>query len=479
MDPAAAVELEFVQSSGDVRVAVHDVSRLEWSVSLAVSARGRATYSIDFEIEIPSHLFPQHAPWERLQQFARLDQRDPPPDAGTMDGLRRQVVGLAARLTRVSEGFARHVRLATSPAAARGADPIPGLGLWIEAAVRMVDDARQRLATVQDRDADEMKRERQLADEYVSTRMLEFLAGASRALEHHPDSSPPFDAGIVEERIAVALDRELVLRREKGFVDASGGSEPALEEYIERASLLKKHFQEVLFLDAERYSLVDRIHHVVAALIAILASTWAFMWQIMLTNRSTGTTVGSGVVALALVAGLVYAAKDRIKEVGRAWIAGEVHKHWAQRIVRFRMPPGRLETRNVLVAARESFHQTEVERPDVLNPESGAKTRVTIVQYVQRGEIKPSASLFAESARIKQVFRYDLSPLFARLDDATKQVPVVDGATHRVRFADAARCYRLPIELTLTHGGERLVHKGMLVVDKRGLGRVERHSLPP
>lgn len=479
MGPAAAVELELAQSTGDVRVGVHDVSRLEWSVSLAVPARGRAVYSIDFEIEIPSHLFPQHAPWERLQQFARLDQRDPPPDAGTMDGLRRQVVGLAARLTRVSEGFARHVRLATSPHAPHGVDPIPGLELWLEAAARMVDDARERLATVQDGDADEMKRERQLVDEYASTRILEFFAGASHALERDLERPPPFDVGVVEERLAVALDRELGLRRAKGFVDASGGSAAALEQYIERASLLKKHFQEVLFLDAERYSLVDRIHHVVAALVAILASTWAFMWQIMLTNRSTGTTVGSGVVALALVAGLVYAAKDRIKEVGRAWVAGEVHKHWAQRVVRFRTPPGRLATRDVLVAARESFHQTEVERPDGLNPESGAKTRVTIVQYVQRGEIKPSATLFAESARVKQVFRYDLSPLFARLDDATKQVPVVDSQTHRVRFADAARCYRLPIELTLTHDGERLVQKGVLVVDKRGLERVERHSLPP
>jgi hypothetical protein len=176
---------------------------------------------------------------------------------------------------------------------------------------------------------------------------------------------------------------------------------------------------------------------------------------------------------------VVYAAKDRMKEMGRAWVAGKVHKHWAQRVVRFRAPPGRLAFKGVLVSARESFHQTELERPDVLNPESGAKTHATIVQYLQHGEIQPSAALAAESARVKQVFRYDLSPLFARLDDATKQVPVFDREARRVRFADAARCYRLPIEITVSHDGERHVQKGVLVVHKRGLERVERLSLPP
>jgi hypothetical protein len=304
--------------------------------------------------------------------------------------------------------------------------------------------------------------------------MLEFFAGAERALERAQEDAPLLDSALVEDRIADALAEELVYRRQKGFVDASNGSALALEQYIERASLLKKHFQEVLFLEPERYAVADRIHHLVAAVVAIVASTWAFLWQIMLANRSLGGTALSGIVALALIAGVVYAAKDRIKEVGRAWVAGKVHKHYAQRVVRFQLPPGRHGVSGVLVKARESFNQTEIARPDPLNPESQARVRATAVQYVQRGMIEPSKMLATAGTRIKQVFRYDLSPLFARFDDATKQVPIYDEKLRKVRFADAARCYRLPVRIVVTHGASTHEQHGVLVVHKRGLERVER-----
>jgi hypothetical protein len=67
--------------------------------------------------------------------------------------------------------------------------------------------------------------------------------------------------------------------------------------------------------------------------------------------------------------------------------------------------------------------------PDPLNPESGATTASTIVRYVHRGVAYAKDALRDGGVRrVKHVFRYDLSPLFARLDDAVKQVPVLDGA---------------------------------------------------
>lgn len=456
----------------EVRVAVHDASRLEWSVSLPMPSRRETSYEIDFQIEIPSHLFPQHAPWERLQQFARLDQADSAPDTKTIDGLRRHVVSLAARLTRTSEGFSRHCRLATSPEVDE--EVMQGLRTWLEGGIRVVSEARARLVKPQKADADELRRERELVDEYLSTRLLEFLAGAERSLDRALEDSPELDVTNVQERICETLNTEVSYRRACGFVDASSGAARDLERYTERASLLKKHFQEVLFLEPERYAVADRIHHLVAALVAILASTWAFMWQIMLANRSTGGTALSGLIAVALIAGVVYAAKDRIKEVGRAWVAGKVHKLYAQRVVRFQLPVGRHGVTGTLIRARESFNETELARPDPLNPESAARVRSTVVQYVQKGEVAPTKKLADEGTRIKQVFRYDLSPLFARLDDATKQVPVFDAKLRKVRFADAARFYRLPIRIVVTNDGEAHEQEGVLVVHKRGLERVER-----
>ncbi len=77
------------------------------------------------------------------------------------------------------------------------------------------------------------------------------------------------------------------------------------------------------------------------------------------------------------------------------------------------------------------------------------------------------------ATRVKHIFRYDLSPLFARLDDAVKKVPVLDVHTRRVSFIDAPRCYRVPIRLVVKGSGAERETKATLVLHKRGLERIE------
>ena len=277
--------------------------------------------------------------------------------------------------------------------------------------------------------------------------------------------------------MADALEKEIAHRAACRYLWADPTSLEALERYLDRASRLKKHFQEVLFLEPERYEVADRLHHWVAAFVAVLASTWAFIWQIVLINNrpTTGAQIGSGVVVLAVIAGLVYAAKDRIKEMGRTWISGNVHRFYAQRVARFRAPARRLPGRDVIVSARESIDQRMIQRPDSLNPESGATTPATIIKYTQKGAVSPQAALSAAGVRrVKHVFRYDLSPLFARLDDALKPVPVLDAVTRRVKFIDAPRCYRVPLRLKVRSNGATYEEEATVVLHKRGLDRLER-----
>lgn len=466
----------------DVRLAVHDATRLEWSVSVRVPERGELPCTIELELEIPSHLFPRHTQWDHFQQFARLDAEEVgAADTSSVDGLRRHTVALATRLARVSEGFARHCRLVLSPLAA-GEDHEGALRLWIDTAVRLVAEARASLVAAQIGDGEEVRRERELVDEYASVRLLELFGAAERALAElrrdderaSPDSSDalPLDLDAVDAHLADALHGELEYRRAHRFVDAGGGSAAALERYIERASLLKKHFQEVMFLEPERYSVTSRVHHLAAALVAVLASTWALAWQLALDQRQSAT-VGSGVFAFALVAGLVYAGKDRIKEVGRAWLAGKVERHYAHRVVRYRAPSRTSPQRAVLLRARESFFEEEASRTDPLNPGSKARSTFTVVRYVQRAEVGPRAGGTA-TQRVKQVFRYDLSPLLPRLDDRFKRIPVLDAGERRVRLAKAPRCYRFPVRLRVACGAAVHEEEGMLVLHKRGLDRIER-----
>jgi hypothetical protein len=127
------------------------------------------------------------------------------------------------------------------------------------------------------------------------------------------------------------------------------------------------------------------------------------------------------------------------------------------------------------VAARESFEQKLIRKPDPLNPESGSLVPSTVIRYTQRGQVLPTPALdVAGVRRVKHVFRYDLSPLFARLDDAVKQVPVLDKTTHRVRFTEAPRSYRFPIKVRVTSGGGTSEESAIVVLHKGGLDRLER-----
>jgi hypothetical protein len=484
------------QDDVDVRLDVHDASRLEWSVSIPLPERGQLRYAIDVELEIPANVFARHLPWDQLQSWTRLDgvadgaRRGETP---SIDTLRRGAMAFAHKVARASEGFARHCRLAG--ALSGGAShptpfdraPAPQdfedeLLLWIAFVVTASEEARERLAKGAPRDGTEIGCERELVDEYISVRVLETLASAERAVAALRESRnirvQLYERALanVEARLAEALELEVAHRNERRWLHPDPHSPASLESYIERASRLKKHFQEVLFLEAETYQVAERLHNWVAAFVAIVASTWAFAWQIALMHRAPTTTsqVGSGIFVVAVIAGVVYAVKDRIKELGRTWISGNVHRFYAQRVACWRAPAKRMAGRDVVVRARESFDQSVVRRRDPLNPESGATLPATLVRYVHRGVMSARKELRASGVRrVKHVFRYDLSPLFTRLDDPVKQVPVLDGATRKVSFTAAPRCYRVPVRLCVRCGTAGREERATLVLDKRGLDRLE------
>jgi hypothetical protein len=471
----------------DARVEVHDASRLEWTVAVPLPASGTLAYSVEVELEIPANVFAPHTAWDQLQSFTRLDGPAGivgPNDDVTIDALRRGAIAFAHKLARAHDGFARHCRLAGALSATTALDDlIDKLDLWLGFASATAHDARVRLVGELTRDSMELQRERRLVDEYVSVRFLEALAGAERSLaslkgsRHVARHGRPIAAA--EALVAEMLSSEIAHRQERGYLCADPSSQAALEGYLDRASQLKKHFQEVLFLEADTYQVADRIKHWVAAFVAILASTWAFAWQIALLNSrpTTGSQVGSGIVLLATLAGVGYATKDRIKEIGRAWISGNVHRFYAQRVARWRAPARRLPGRDVVVSARESFDQTVTSRPDPLNPASKATITSTVVRYTHRGLVTSHPALVASGVkRVKHIFRYDLSPLFARLDDAVKQVPVLDATTRRVCFIDAPRRYRVPVRLKVVCPGSSHDIQTTLVLHKRGLDRLESNG---
>src|ERR1017187_8763701 len=100
--------LEVAESLVDVRMDIHDASRLEWSVSLPLPGTQPRPYSIAVEMDIPSNAFARHTPWDQLQSFTRLDGGETfqfDEDILTIDALRRNAVAIANQMARVGEGF--------------------------------------------------------------------------------------------------------------------------------------------------------------------------------------------------------------------------------------------------------------------------------------------------------------------------------------------------------------------------------------
>jgi len=482
---AASASFVKEKTDADVRLEIHDASRIEWSVSLPLLKKA-SSYSIGVEMDIPSNAFANHTPWDQLQSFTRLDGGEVSHVGSavlTIDALRNRTVAVANQLSREGETFARHCLVAASLFTRLAASDLEVLlTTSLEAALKVADSAREALVTPGLDDASELARERLLVDEYVSVRLLAMLAGAERGLTVLSESRAPHArdlaelVGRLEHLVADALERELGYREARGYICADPESQVSLEAYLERASRLKKHFQEVLFLEAEVFKVAERLHHWAAGLGALVASTWALILQGMIASHSSSSVkFGSGLVMVALVTGIIYATKDRVKEVGRTWISGNVHRFYAQRVARYRAPARRFPGREVVVAARESFEQKLIRKPDPLNPESGSLVPSTVIRYTQRGQVLPTPALdVAGVRRVKHVFRYDLSPLFARLDDAVKQVPVLDKTTHRVRFTEAPRSYRFPIKVRVTSGGGTSEESAIVVLHKGGLDRLER-----
>lgn len=476
--------------AADVRLEVHDTSRLEWAVSVPLPREGKTDYAIELDLEVPAHVLAAHSPWDHLQELARLDgPDDTTPSVATVDGVRRFVVAVASKMGRAHEGFGRHARLVVSPFATEElSHHTNALESWLYAAARMLIDARAKLDGAPC--ALDIAREARLADEYLSLRFLEMLAGCERALatvfdrvEHVSPNDPcakRFAGGIelvakVGDVIADELGAEMDHRKDAGYPEAEADSPQELERYLDRASQLKKHFQEVLFLESERFAVTERWHAVVTSIIALVAWTVYFVGEVYIEHGNPTSMLSSSVVVICLLMGLVYVVRERIKEVGRTWFQTNVHRFYAQRIVKYRAPSKTCPTRDLVVRARESFLRENATRPDPVNPGGGGTLPIARLRYLHQGTLESSSTLAcAGISRVKHVFRYDVSPLFARLDDATKPVPVFDSTMRRVRFAHAPRCYRVPVRLVVKlRGAVQADLRGSLVLHKRGLERID------
>jgi hypothetical protein len=467
-----------------LRLGVHDSSRIEWTASVDLPARDDRRYRVEFSVEIPANTYSIHDPWEHLQINTRLQS---PSEEGALrierddvDELRRDTLGIAHRLKQQRDRFARACQGAASQLVEALHPSLEGtLKEIIDQMVSLIDEMRRCLAAPPSLPAEqepEVKREWELADEFLSHQLLDALASAEKQLEEvllGPDSRlRELDTSWTDrtcDLLAAKLEAELEHRRAHGFITPRADSPAELGRFVERGSRLKKHFQDVLFLETEAYMVDYRLRNVTGIVAACLAAAWWLTFTAM--PIGAGVRAGFGVGTLFAASAAAYALKDRVKELSRGWLAGRLMRLYGQRMVKLRLPARIDRDRQVLVETRETVASRPSSVEDALN--SSARRRVMLLHFEMRGEVHASRSLQNASIHsIKHIFRYDLSPLFARFDDAVKSVPVLDAVTHRVRFAEAPKEYRFPVCVSAWAGETKTAVAAWLVCSKRGIERI-------
>ncbi len=468
-----------------LRVAAHDQSRVEWICTVPMAPAGVThNYQVTCEFEVPDAIWVPHDPWHRYQVRTRLTSptlRDTPLQPGASDPrdrlrLRALSVAHALRMSgRVPVAILRAVQRRDGVLTEDDAAQIVA---GLDAALRYARSHRTWLAAHGTTDDASLHREQQLADEYVSGHVLLLLTRVRASLQVRHGRKPQLLAGATESvmtALTMALRAEHAHRQHVQMRQPAPHSSADVEAYVNRAAQLKKHFQQALFLDATAFMLDERLRNWIAATMAMVAAVFYFAWQISVLNAvTTGATTVS--LALAAVVGaLVYAAKDRIKEVGRSWLAEKLKHTYADRIARLRLQERMDPQCSEFVLARETITVQKHLEPDRFNPELGRTTPVHRLRIRERLRHTGQAQLHAQGLLgLKHVFRYDLSPLLAKLDDHEKHVPVL--GPNGVMLRAGSRVYVLPVVVRLSRQDadgdkELLCQRGHLLLRGRRLVR--------
>jgi hypothetical protein len=299
-------------------------------------------------------------------------------------------------------------------------------------------------------------------------RALAMLTSMTTNVEH---LAPPSARDEIGSALRLAYDEELAHRVSWKFCKFDPGSPASLESFIARANALKKHFESLLYLRRETKHLDDRLQPWIGALVALVLGAAFFLLQLFALrpgDRSAG--LRSGVLLLAIAVGVLYAGRERLKTLAEHWLSTGLRRLTAERTTRLLAP---LDGYQLVARARESFEEQGLAKPDALNPDLGVVDQATLLRFTHAGKLYAPSTKGLGPRALRLIFRYDNSPLLARLDDPRKRLAVADPSSDRLQLVTASRTYRVAVRLRLKTGDAIEERHHDLVLDKRGLLRLE------
>ncbi len=297
----------------------------------------------------------------------------------------------------------------------------------------------------------------QVADEYLKKTNREELKHALTALVNH----------------------ETRHRKARGYLSIlAGGAEN--ENYLYRASALKKYASSVLFLKTDVKREGERLEHVLFALAAgismLFATLIAFYFQYRFGNLTLPFFV-------ALVVGYMF--KDRIKEIGRMVFARQLEARLFDRSIVVRTQDGRHKlgimkekvrfVREADVPASVLRARNRDQITDIFNEGRGEKiicyTKDIVLYTDTFAQVFPD---FPEITGINDILRYDIRHFLNKMAEPVQErYTLVDGELQKLL---AHKVYHLNLitrfKVSLPHTGK--INKRLrIVLNQKGIKRIE------
>lgn len=337
-----------------------------------------------------------------------------------------------------------------------------------------------------------VRAEMSLADEYCS---YAFRDGLALLLMVLPELSQvvSFDEILTLQRkirVYLRFERWYAKRHKFRWIEPDGPQD-LMESYVTRRSSLKKHMQQVLYLDLRTRPMFAFQQQLGGMLAAGMAATWAVTAEIGIRGRSAGAAgFGSlGTTSFFFITALIFAyvLKDRIKELGKNYFSGkffikipdnscniEYHSSSGADIdlgtisefTRF-VQPGRIPG---------SIRKLRGKMLDVENPGG-----YNIIHYKKRISLDPRAmtKLLHPVKAVHDILRLNIQSFLIRLDDVLHE-EFAFRPSGEVVSVMMPKVYYLDLILRYSWGKpngmprERSFEFIRLVLNKNGLTRVDR-----
>jgi hypothetical protein len=482
------------------QVEVHDKYQFDLKVTYPLVRGGgggdETNYAVDVFLFLPKNFhvssrnYPATRFFEDIQAYLRLDLREPPLDelAGTSP---RSPLGWLAQALRARAGgdrvppvaeivdqlrifaceLVQHVRdcegaCRQSRSAVESFEPVV-------AVIERFRDLKRRFEYHAVDVGPTVLRELRLVDEWVSLTLEEALAGAAGDPNLGPAESM---------RVARLASAEIAYRRARGYfcLGSHGHARVDDEYFLYRRGQLKKHIQQVLFLDVRSHAAGSSAQQIIAAVGAALAATWWFWAQ-------SSAASGSSTFVLFVVGVVAYILKDRIKEVTRhqlsqklrrylpdqastiqgSGVYGATFKGECRESVHYLHPD---ELPREVLLARDLHHVVDL-GDDIAEEVLHYRKRVTFEgALLERDEAR---------ARVRDIVRLGIRDFTEHLDDPKRVVTFFDDAAGKFVSRRAPKIYHLNLVLRYQSMNARgqvtdvSFERVRAILNRKGISRVD------